>query len=119
MATPNNGNAFSTIFTPPLTAGNNEGANGYINGDAAAPLVLATANLVKGNNTASVTVTNNSFGVAGFISTLTALFNNPNILSLTYNVRSLATPLPAALPMFAALMGGMFISRKRRKVVAA
>ncbi|NBO18743.1 MAG: hypothetical protein EBV03_05840 [Proteobacteria bacterium] len=113
------GDATSIRNTPPLTGLNGDTANGTINGVASAPLVLATANLVKGQTTGSFTVTNNSWGIAGFISTLRLLVGNPSISSLTYNVTSLATPLPAALPMFGALIGGMFVSRKRRKALAA
>lgn len=113
------GAAGSIRNTPPTDFLNGDAAAGFVNGSATAPLVLTTANLTKGGTTGSYTVTNDSFGIAGFVSTLKMLFSNPNILSLTYNVRSLATPLPAALPMFAALMGGMFISRKRRKAIAA
>ncbi|NBO19284.1 MAG: hypothetical protein EBV03_08695 [Proteobacteria bacterium] len=113
------GAAASVRNTPPTSFLNGDEAVGFVNGSASTPLVLATANLMKGSNTASYTVTNDSFGIAGFISTLRMLFSHPNILSLTYNVRSLATPLPAALPMFGALIGGLFLSRKRRKALAA
>ena len=115
------GNAVSNVYTPPLMFLNSESATGTVNGSPSTPLVLATANLVKGNNTASWTVTNDSFGIASFFNTLTLLFAaNPDISSLTYNVSSLATPLPAALPMFGSLIAGMFgVRRMRRKAVAA
>jgi hypothetical protein len=115
------GQAQSNVYTPPLMFLNSESASGTVNGSPSTPLVLATAKLVKGNNTASWTVTNDSFGIASFFNTLTLLFAaNPDISSLNYSVSSLATPLPAALPMFGSLIAGMFgVRRMRRKAVAA
>lgn len=110
------GGAISYQSTPPTLFLNGDASASTVNGAASAALLFATANLIKGENTAQVAITNNSMGVAGFINTMTLLFNNPRISSLTYSVTALSSvPLPAALPMFASLLAGMFgFSRVRR-----
>ncbi|MBY0407629.1 MAG: hypothetical protein K2Q01_08045 [Rickettsiales bacterium] len=84
-------------------------AVGTINGSAAAPLVFASANLT--GNTATTSILNTSAGFAAFETFFSGfLRGSPN---LTYAVS--AVPLPAALPMFAAALAGMFgFARKRR-----
>ncbi len=87
---------------------------GLINGSPALALVLATANL--GNNTARTTITNYGTGNAVFESIFTGFLRGAP--GVTYAVS--AVPLPAALPMFAALMAGMygFAARRRRALKA-
>jgi hypothetical protein len=85
---------------------------GYTNGIASSPLVFATANLSSLSGT--TTITNLSSGIAQFQSLFYGLLSSTNgISSLTYNVSSV--PLPAALPMFGALIASMFGFRHFRK----
>lgn len=98
----------------------NNSASGTINGIASTPLVLATANLSLGNpSNGVVTIVNTSGAFASFQSVffgiLTAIGSSG---SINYVVSSV--PLPAALPMFGALLAGMFgISRRRKQQLAA
>lgn len=114
------GSAFDNVYTPPLTFLNSQGASGTINGSPSTPLVFVSANLVKNSTTASLTVRNESFGIANFTNILTLLFAaNPDISSLTYVTSSLsAVPLPAALPMMGTLVAGMFGARRLRRKAA-
>ena len=94
-------------------------STGTINGSASTPLVLSTANLTVGNpSLGTVTITNISGALASFQSLFFGVLNAAsNSGSINYVVSSV--PLPAALPMFGALLAGMFGFSRRRKQVAA
>jgi hypothetical protein len=99
-------------------------STGYTGGIASTPLVFATANLTTLGNTTTgvVTVSNFSNVLASFSSLFFGLLGSPSgIQTLTYNVS--AVPLPAALPLFGALIASLFGFRHFRKqgdaVVAA
>ncbi len=103
---------------------------GYRNGVAGTSLVFAVASFTPGANSSATAFTKianythstdeNPSGYQYFSSTLFALLiANPQATGyITYAVTSL--PLPAALPMLAAAVAGLFgFARKQRKVVAA
>ena len=99
-------------------------ATGFTNGVASAPLVFATAGLTvtdPGTSHGTVTFTNTSSSFENFESIFTGLLHTSPaaIGSATYAVSSI--PLPAAAPMFGALIAGMFgfaRSRKRKALAA-
>lgn len=99
-------------------------SKGFINGVASAPLIFATAglNVVNpGISTGTVTFINKSSSFESFESIFTGLLRlSPHAIgSATYAVSSI--PLPAALPMFATVLAGMFgfaRSRKRKALAA-
>ena len=100
-------------------------SNNYsvFNATNVAQLIFATANLVidtQGVSTGSLTITNNSPFVAAFNNFFIGILTQrANSGTLTYNVVS-TVPLPASLPMFAAVIGGMFgLSRFRKRQYAA
>lgn len=103
---------------------------GFVNGVAGVSQVFASAYYTPGQNlsaTGSTRISNytqrtleNPLGYQYFSSTLFAvLLSNPQATGyITYAVTSL--PLPAALPMLATAVAGLFgFARKQRKVVAA
>ena len=119
----NAGNLYQGSSTGDSFSGNN--AVGTTNGIASAPLVLATANLNvvnPGNSTGTVRITNLTNTFQQFQSAFFgALSQFPaGVGTITYNVSSV--PLPAALPMFTALLASVFgFARfnRNRKAVAA
>lgn len=96
-------------------------SEGTINGIASLPLVATTADLALGDpTTGTITITNTSGSFASF----QALFFGvlalipPSSGSISYAVS--AVPLPAALPLFGAMIAGLFgFARARRKGAAA
>ena len=94
-------------------------SSGSINGSPSASLVMSTANLNLGDpSTGTVTITNTSGAFAAFQSLFFGVLNAANNSgSINYAVS--AVPLPAALPMFAALLAGMFGFKNRRKHAVA
>ena len=99
-------------------------STGFTNGVASAPLVFATAGLTvtdPGTSHGTVTFTNTSSSFENFETIFTGLLHiSPAAIgSATYAVSSI--PLPAAAPMFGALIAGMFgfaRSRKRKALAA-
>jgi len=95
-------------------------SSGQTNGFSSSPLVFATA--MVGTNIARTTIVNISHGLVNFKTFFSGVllrgFTGP---SLTYNVSTV--PLPAALPMFALLIGGFFgfsqLSRQRKSLALA
>ncbi|NBO19443.1 MAG: hypothetical protein EBV03_09510 [Proteobacteria bacterium] len=84
---------------------------GFKNGDSDVPLVFATA-YVNGTY-ATTTITNVSNAFADFYSAME--MDGATDGTLNYSVVSaLATPLPAAFPMFSAALAGLFGLRWRR-----
>ncbi len=96
---------------------------GTIDGSPSLPLVLSTANLTvvdPGTSTGTTTITNNSNSFAQFQTMFLGILQGlpPGVGIIHYNVS--AIPLPAALPMFGALLASMFgFARFRRKNAAA
>ena len=89
---------------------------GSTNGVSSAPLTFASANV--GTSTGSTTITNTSGSLAQIQSLFSALFSSTgHLVSVTYNVSSV--PLPASMPLFAAVLAGLFgmsYLRKRRSL---
>lgn len=94
---------------------------GSINGGASTPLVTAAANLTYGNpSIGTVVVTNTSDSLAQFQSLFFGILNGASLSSGFINYVVSAVPLPAALPMFGAMLASVFgVARFRRKRVAA
>jgi hypothetical protein len=100
-------------------------AVGTVNGLPSAPLVFASADLNvvnPGTSTGTTTIFNTTSAMVQFESLFFGLLNaSPRgVGSATYAVSSI--PLPAALPMFLALIGGFAVFsrvRKNRSAVSA
>ncbi|NBO19143.1 MAG: hypothetical protein EBV03_07970 [Proteobacteria bacterium] len=95
-------------------------ASGTINGGASSPLVFASANLSVGNpSVGTVVMTNVSGAFASFQTLFFGILAAFPVGSGVINYNVSQVPLPAALPMFGALLAGMFGVSRRRKQVAA
>lgn len=94
-------------------------SSGSINGTPSSPLVFASANLNVDSptSTGTVVLTNISGSLAQFQTIFFGILNQlTGVGSINYVVS--AVPLPAALPMFGALLAGMFGVSRRRKLAA-
>lgn len=104
------------------TSGGFNYSEATVNGVASTPLVFATANLNVGDpSSGTIRITNISGAFASFQALFYGILTQvPNAVgSINYVVSSV--PLPAALPIFASLLAGLFGfgHARRKKMLAA